>query len=60
MTDDQLDACITAGTALLDLPVRPEWREAVRMHLAISLTHARTVLEFPLLDDIDPAPVFTA
>jgi hypothetical protein len=60
MADEHLDTLITAGTALLDLPIQHEWRPAIRLHLAISLTHARTVLEFPLPDDSDPAPVFAA
>jgi hypothetical protein len=58
MTEEHLDAFITAGTALLDLPIRPEWQAAIRMHLAISLTHAQAVLAFPLPDESDPAPVF--
>jgi hypothetical protein len=57
---DDLDAFITAGTRLLGLPIKPEWREAIRLHLAISLGHARTVAEFPLPDESDPAPVFSA
>jgi hypothetical protein len=60
MTDEQLDAFIIAGTGLLELPVRPEWRAAIRLHLAISLAHAQTVLAFPLPDESDPAPVFGA
>jgi hypothetical protein len=40
--------------------VKPEWRSAVRMHLAISLDHAQAVLEAPLPDHLDPAPVFRA
>jgi len=60
MTDEDLDAFITAGTALLDLPVQPAWRAAIRLHLAISMTHAQTVLSFPLPDESDPAPVFSA
>lgn len=55
---DDLDALIAAGAALLGIPLRPEWREAIRMHLAISLDHARAVTEFPLPDDAEPAPVF--
>jgi hypothetical protein len=60
MTDEDLDGFITAGTALLELPVQPAWRAAIRLHLAISMTHARTVLAFPLPDESDPAPVFSA
>jgi hypothetical protein len=60
MADDDLDAFIAAGTALLDLPIQPAWQAAIRMHLAISLDHARNVLAFPLPDEADPAPVFSA
>jgi hypothetical protein len=59
MTDADLDAFIGAGTALLGLPVQPAWREAIRLHLRISLTHAQAVLDFPLPDEADPAPVFS-
>ncbi|HEY3848489.1 MAG TPA: DUF4089 domain-containing protein [Acetobacteraceae bacterium] len=55
-----LDAYIAAGTALLGIPVRPEWREAIRQHLTVSFDLARAVLDFPLPDEADPAPVFFA
>jgi hypothetical protein len=55
-----LDAFIDAGTAVLGIKMKPEWRQAVRMHLEISLGHAATVLETPLDDHVDPAPVFRA
>ena len=57
---DDLDAFIASGARLLGLTVRPEWRDAIRLHLAISLQHARTVAEFPLPDDTDPASTFSA
>jgi hypothetical protein len=60
MDEAALDALIDAGTALLGLEMKPEWRSAVRMHLAISLGHAATVMEMPLDDHLDPAPVFRA
>jgi hypothetical protein len=60
MDDTALDALIDAGTAALGIPMQPEWRQAVRMHLAISLGHARTVMEAHIPDDVDPAPVFRA
>ena len=44
MDETTLDAWIDAGTAALGLTVEPEWRQAVRMHLRISLGHAATVL----------------
>ena len=45
MDDAALDALIDAGTTALGIEMKPEWRQAVRMHLAISLAHAATVLE---------------
>ena len=55
-----LDAYIAAGTALLGIPVLPEWRDAIRQHLAVSFDLASLVLDFPLPDEADPAPVFSA
>jgi hypothetical protein len=61
MTDTtDLDAYIAAGVALLGIPVRPEWRDAIRLHLGVSFAMARSVADFPLPDDADPAPVFRA
>jgi hypothetical protein len=57
---DDLDAFIAAGTRLIGVAIRREWRDAIRLHLAISLEHARTVTEFPLPDETDPAGVFSA
>jgi 1-carboxybiuret hydrolase subunit AtzG-like len=55
-----LDAYIDAATALLGIPVRPEWRDAIRQHLAVSFDLAGIVRDFPLPDEADPAPVFSA
>jgi len=60
MDEAALDALIDAGTAVVGIEMKPEWRQAVRMHLVISLGHAVTVMEAPLPDDLDPAPVFRA
>ena len=60
MDEAALDAWIDAGTAALGIAVKPEWRQAIRMHLAISLGHAETVLAVDLPDHLDPAPVFRA
>jgi hypothetical protein len=57
---DDLDAFIAAGTRLIGVAIRPEWRDAIRLHLSISLEHARTVAEFSLPDETDPAGVFSA
>jgi hypothetical protein len=60
MDEAALDALIDAGTSMLGIDIKPEWRPAVRLHLAISLGHAAAVLEAPLSDHLDPAPVFRA
>ena len=60
MDDAALDAWIDAGTAALGLPMKPEWREAVRMHLRISLGQAEIVLDVPIDDHLDQAPEFRA
>jgi hypothetical protein len=60
MTESELDAWISAGTALLGIPIQPEWRAAIRLHLTITFGHAATVLAFDLSDEADPAPVYLA
>ena len=58
--DDALDAVIDAMAPLLGLPIEPAWRPAIRSHLRITLGHAAALSDFPLADDLDPAPVFSA
>lgn len=60
MTDDECDALIDAGTHLLGIAIDPDWRPAIRQHLAVSLQHAALVGAFALPDEIEPAPVFQA
>jgi hypothetical protein len=60
MDDAALDAWIDAGTQTLGIEMKQAWRQAVRMHMRISLGHAKTVLEASLDDHIDQAPVFRA
>ncbi len=60
MDDAALDAWIDAATAALGIPMKPEYRPAVRMHMRISLGHAQTVLDTDIGDHLDPAPVFQA
>jgi hypothetical protein len=57
---DDLDAFVAAGTRLIGVVIQPEWRDAIRVHLSISLEHARIVANFPLPDETDPAAVFSA
>ena len=55
-----LDAWLNANAALLGITIAPEWRDAVQLHLRITRDMAQCVLDFPLPDDADPAPVFHA
>jgi hypothetical protein len=60
MDEAALDALIDAGTAALGIAMKAEWRPAVRVHLAFALDRMATVLQTPLADGLDPAPVFRA
>ena len=60
MDDTTLDSWIDAGTAALGLTVEPAWREAVRMHMRISLGHAATVLGVEIDGHLEQAPEFRA
>ena len=57
---DPLDEYIDAVSKALALPVKDEWKPAVRANLEVSLRLARMVDEFALPDDAEPAYVFTA
>ena len=54
------DADLIAAAGVLGIPLDPAWCDAVRFHCDLSLAAARLVAEFPLPDEADPAPVFTA
>jgi hypothetical protein len=60
MAADPLDDYIDAVAKALGLPVEDAWRPAVRANLEVSLRLARTVDEFALPDEIEPASVFSA
>ncbi len=57
-TSAGLTAYVDAALALVDLPVEPELRPRVVMHLDIAAGLARTLLAFPLGDEAEPAPVY--
>ena len=59
MTEAELDAYMDASAAVLGIAIAPEWRDAVRANLALSLRMAATGAAFPLEDEAEPAPVFT-
>jgi hypothetical protein len=60
MSEYPLDEYIDAVARALALPVKDEWRPAVRANLEVSLRLARQVDEFALPDEAEPADVFTA
>jgi 1-carboxybiuret hydrolase subunit AtzG-like protein len=57
---DPLDAFVDAAAHALALPVEPAWKGAVKANLAVTLALAASFADFPLSDDAEPAPVFTA
>jgi Protein of unknown function (DUF4089) len=57
---DPLDVLIDAAARVLDLPVEPEWKPAVKANLAVTLRYGQAVAEFKLPDEAEPAPVFVA
>jgi hypothetical protein len=57
---EPLDDYIDAVASALGLPIEDSWKPAVRANLAVTLKMARTVDEFPLPDEIEPASVFAA
>ena len=57
---DPLDAYIDAASAVLGLPLEPDWKPAVRGNLKVTFRFAAQVGEFSLPDEAEPAPVFVA
>ena len=58
--DNPLDDFIDAAARMLDLPLEPAWRAAVKANLQVTLRQGTLVAEFALPDDTEPAPVFQA
>lgn len=54
------DALIDASLPLLGLSLEPESRVTVKLHLTTAETLSRLVRDFPLDDEAEPAPVYTA
>jgi hypothetical protein len=55
-----LDDFVGAAAEALALPIQPEWLAAVAANLEVNLRMAALVAEFPLPDELVPAPVFEA
>ena len=57
---DLLDMAIAANAHMLNLTINPAWMPMVRANLEVSLRLARTVDEYALPDDHEPASIFKA
>src|SRR6476620_5463592 len=60
LAPELLDQFIEAAAYTLALPVEPAWKSAVKANLEVTLRLAASFADFPLRDDAEPAPVFTA
>ena len=54
------DALIDANLPLRGLALEEDSRAVVKLHVATAERLSRLVLSFPLEDEAEPAPVFTA
>ena len=52
------DAYVEAAAALIGLPIDPAHRPGVVLNLERIAQMAALVMDFPLPDEIEPAPVF--
>ena len=52
----QVDAAIASA----GLAIEPAWRAGIDAHFEAIAKAAALVMEFPLDDELDPAPVFSA
>jgi Protein of unknown function (DUF4089) len=57
---DPLDAFVDASAHALDLEIEPAWKSAVKTNLATTFALAALFADFPLPDDAEPAPIFSA
>jgi hypothetical protein len=57
---DPLDDMVNAGARALGIPLEAQWTAEVKTQLQVILRHGALVAEFPLPDELEPAPVFKA
>ena len=60
LTDEAAAAIVDATVPALGIPMAPEWRDAVVANVKATTAAAALVLDCPLDDAIEPAPVFSA
>ena len=57
---DPLDSFVDAAAHALDLKIEPTWKGAIKTNLEVTFALAALCADFPLPDDAEPAPVFSA
>jgi hypothetical protein len=60
LDDEGAIAIMDAMAPLIGLSIDPDWRDAVAGNIKVVANAARLVLDFPLEDELEPAPVFRA
>ncbi len=56
--EDVTETWIVSSAAMLKLPLDPAWLPAVKANVEVTFRMAALVDEFPLPDEIEPAPVY--
>jgi Protein of unknown function (DUF4089) len=59
-TRDALDALVDAAADALGVHLEPAWKSAVKANLATTFALTALFADFPLPDDAEPAPIFSA
>jgi 1-carboxybiuret hydrolase subunit AtzG-like len=57
---DPLDDLVDAAARALALKIEPAWTGAIKANLATTFALAALFAEFPLPDEAEPAPIFSA
>lgn len=57
-TSFEAERLVDSVAAAIRLPIAPEHRPGVIANLAALEAMAQLVMDFPLADDIEPAPIF--
>lgn len=57
-TPEEIGAYVDEAAKLIDLPIAPEHRPGVIQFTGVLLGAAALVMEFPLPDGVEAAPVF--
>jgi hypothetical protein len=57
-TPEELSAYVDETAKRVGLPIAPEHRPGVIQFTSVLLAQGALVMEFPLPDDVEPAPVF--